>query len=67
MFDRSGEMCKESPAVLGGLIAGAQIDEDGFVYVVMDKTLRREGKDFLSGCAGHFGSTKKRLLLLAYL
>lgn len=52
-------MCKQSPAVVGGLIAGAQIDEDGFVYVVMDKTLRRGGKDFLSGCAGHFGSTKK--------
>ena len=58
-YDRSGEVCKESPAVAGGLIAGAQIDEDGFVYVVMDKILRRGGKIFLADRAGHFGIAKK--------
>ena len=58
-FDSTGEVKKGAPAVVGGLVAGMQIDEDGFVYVVMDRTRRMEGKDFLTGYAGHFGDSKK--------
>jgi hypothetical protein len=54
-FDNTGELRNESPAAVGGLVAGMQIDEDGFTYVVMDRTRRVEGKDFLAGRAGHFG------------
>ena len=55
---RSGEVRKESPAVLGGLIAGVQMDEDGYIYFATSRRKLVSGKAFLKGRGGTIGTEK---------
>ncbi|MBA4388967.1 MAG: hypothetical protein C0404_13380 [Verrucomicrobia bacterium] len=54
-FNRNGERRNEWPAVIGTLMAGVWIDEEGFVYFVFRHARRMGNKLFLEGKAGTFG------------
>jgi hypothetical protein len=58
-FDRHGELINGPAVVAGKLMAGVQMDEDGFLYFVNSRPRRVNGKSFLSGKAGWNGATEK--------
>jgi hypothetical protein len=58
-FAYTGEMKSETPAVVGGLINGLQMDEEGHVHFNMSATRLIGAKPFLSGKAGIFGKKEK--------
>ena len=62
VYDATGELRTQAPAVPGGLLSGAQIDEDGFVYFVLNGTRRFQGKPFLAGKGGRFGLPTDRAI-----
>jgi hypothetical protein len=55
VFDSSGELRHPMPVVIGGLAAGVQIDEDGFIYFTMGSSRTVGDKVFLEGHGGIFG------------
>jgi hypothetical protein len=58
-YERSGEL-REGPAVVAGkLLAGVQMDEDGFLYFVNSRPRNTGGKSFLAGRAGWNGAQEK--------
>ncbi len=58
-YERSGEL-RAGPAVVAGkLLAGIQIDEDGFLYFVNGRPRNIDKKPFLAGRAGWNGSQEK--------
>jgi hypothetical protein len=59
-FDKNGELRHEKPAVIGALMNGVHIDEDGYVYFSMGYTRLVDGKPFLAGKGGIFGSNNER-------
>ncbi len=56
-FDATGEESVKTAAVPGNLLAGVQIDEDGYIYFSMRRTRFVDGKKFLEGKGGMFGGT----------
>ncbi|MBA4386943.1 MAG: hypothetical protein C0404_03115 [Verrucomicrobia bacterium] len=61
-FKRNGEVQDACAVTAGGLINGAMIDEDGGLYFVLGlngRTRMKNGRAFLEGAAGHFGSPAK--------
>jgi hypothetical protein len=56
VYEANGEVKFKSPAVVGGLINGLQLDEDMRIYLNMSATRLVGGKKFLDGRAGIFGS-----------
>ncbi|MFC1671698.1 hypothetical protein ACFL01_01050 [Planctomycetota bacterium] len=57
-YNKNGEVRDECAVTAGGLINGVQIDEDGAVYFVSDKTRQIDDKPFLAGQGGIFGAGK---------
>jgi hypothetical protein len=55
-FDKTGELRTECAATLGGLVAGVQMDEDGKLYFLHNRTRMIDGKAFLAGKCGIFGA-----------
>ncbi len=58
LFDATGELKSTTPAVLGGLVNGTSLDEDGFVYLTMRQTRMVGGKKFLTEAGGIIGEAK---------
>ncbi len=58
-FERSGEL-RDGPAVLAGkLLAGVQMDEEGFLYFVNSRPRLIGGRPFLAGRGGWNGSENR--------
>jgi hypothetical protein len=55
VYDSFGEQKAGSPAVIGDLMAGVQIDEDLNIYFVTRRTRLIGGKPFLEGRGGTYG------------
>jgi hypothetical protein len=55
VYDSTGEVKPGSPAVVGGLVNGVEIDEDCCIYFTMRRTRLYDGKKFLAGKGGTFG------------
>ncbi|MFC1672292.1 hypothetical protein ACFL01_04070, partial [Planctomycetota bacterium] len=55
-FRRTGELMQELAVNTGGLINGVQIDEDGSTYFVFSGTALRNGRPYLTGKGGTFGT-----------
>ncbi len=54
-FNRSGEVRDECAVTAGQLINGVQLDEDGHIYFVNNRTRLMDGAAFLAGHGGVFG------------
>jgi sugar lactone lactonase YvrE len=54
-FDANGELRQESAVITGGLINGVQMDEDGKLYFVNNRTKFIANRAFLDGQGGKFG------------
>ncbi|MFC1672500.1 hypothetical protein ACFL01_05130, partial [Planctomycetota bacterium] len=54
-YDRSGELRGKCAGLVGGLINGVQMDEDGNIYFVANKPRVNNEKPFLHGRGGVFG------------
>jgi hypothetical protein len=57
-WDSNGELRDECAVTVGGLINGVQMDENGAVYFVCDRSRQFNGKPFLAGQGGAFGFGK---------
>ncbi|MBA4388322.1 MAG: hypothetical protein C0404_10100 [Verrucomicrobia bacterium] len=55
VFDAGGKLKMENAVLAGGIIAGAQIDEDGSVYFVNSRIRLFNNEQFLTGRAGVYG------------
>ncbi len=56
VYDPTGEGKPASPAIVGDLSNGVQVDEDGCIYFTTRRTRLFGGKEFLGGRAGTFGA-----------
>jgi len=55
-YHSSGELKQEAAVILRKLLLGLQIDEDGYLYFANDGARLIDGKPFLSGKGGNYGS-----------
>ncbi|MFC1672178.1 hypothetical protein ACFL01_03480, partial [Planctomycetota bacterium] len=55
-FDRTGELRNECAVVAGRLLAGVQMDEDGYLYFTNNRPAMVAGKPFLSDRGGLHGT-----------
>jgi hypothetical protein len=61
-YRSTGQLWTECAVIAGGYINGVQMDEDGNLYFVLTlsgRTRLINGKPFLEGRAGHYGSEKR--------
>jgi hypothetical protein len=59
-FDSTGEVRKASPVLIGDLLAGVMIDEDGALYFTNRRPKALGDKTFLAKRGGRFGDPKYR-------
>jgi hypothetical protein len=59
-YDSTGEVRAGSPAVIGRLVAGCAVDEDGALYFICNYPRAVGDKPFLRGRGGTFGITDDR-------
>ncbi len=59
-FDATGESREKSPVIIGDLLAGVMIDEDGALYFTNRRTKAVGDKLFLAGKGGRFGDSEFR-------
>ncbi|MBA4386792.1 MAG: hypothetical protein C0404_02355 [Verrucomicrobia bacterium] len=57
-YERNGEVRQASAVTAGGTLAGTLIDEDGMLYFTASRTKLYNGKVFLNGQKGYYGSDK---------
>jgi hypothetical protein len=60
-FDRNGVYRDKFAVIAGGLINGVALDEDGDLYFVNNRTRLVNGKAFLAGNGGLYGSDAKKM------